>query len=133
MVSAFYLAILIDVQWPSGGFTGAKEWAFILSELLVHSAESEVVGTSNTVLGKSSPLTSHVGSWGACPGLLLPEIYYLKKNGKGEKGQKEAVSKEGSSLHHHSFFSGLLPSSSHVSLPPPSLVKNKWWVVICSF
>ena len=133
MVSAFYSAVLIDVQWPSGGFTGAKEWAFILSELLVHSAESEVVGTSNNVLGNSSPLTSHVGSWGACPGLLLPKIYYLKKNGKGEKGQKERQFQRKGAVCIITLFSGLLPSSSHVSLPPPSLVKNKWWVVICSF
>lgn len=111
--------MLIDVPWPSGGFTGVKVWAFILSELIVHSAESEVLGTSNSVLGNSSPLTSHLGSWDAGPGLLLAKIYYLKKNGKGEiRTGREAASKKGSSLYHHSSFSGLLSSSPHFSLLP---------------
>lgn len=109
---------------PSGDFTGAKEWAFLLSELIAHAAESEVVGTSNNVLGNSSPLTPsrQLGCLPWSP--LLAQLFYLKKNGKGERRtEKEAASKEGSSSNYH-FLSTLAFFLPH-SLPPFASVENK--------
>lgn len=108
---------------PSWDFTGAKEWAFLLSELIARAAESEVVGTSNNVLGNSSPLTpSRQLSSGACPGLLFwPSFIIWRRMGREREGQKEKQLQRKGAVRIITF-SLLLPSFSHT----PFLLSPQW-------